>query len=414
MFSLQLILRFLLPLVFFSCAGKNPASPQQAEPATRQVIIGGGCDGCELMYIGMPAEISAIDTSAGWHEAGTKLLLRGRALQPDGITPAPNTIIYYWQTDSKGYYSDAATLDRRAIRHGHIRGWVKTDAQGNFAIYTIRPAPYPKENIPAHIHLAIKEPHIANEYYTDDLVFDDDPLLNTSARRAMENRGGSGVLRVEVDNGLLVAEHTIILGLNIPNYPRVAEITLQSELPVGFDQPSFMPFHAWGPDKGSRACPVCKYGRYQGVIYFVGDRPDWPDIRNWLTFLEAESRDRGKFLKVYFVYGNPAGYNKRVREAELEKLGRELSLQLLALTYLPSLTDEESEIIFSRINPKAANSFVVYRNRNIIARHSNLAATEAGFKQIRADLDRYRNETSPSQTRWVVRPFQPSAPENMH
>ncbi len=138
-----------------------------------------------------------------------------------------------------------------ARRHGHIRGWVKSDAAGHYAIYSIRPAPYPKEDIPAHIHLSIKEPDIANEYYTDELVFDDDPLLTGAKRKALENRGGSGVLRVLEEGKLQTAEHNIILGLHIPNYPKKAPANL-SGLEIGLDQPSFIPYHAYGPDKGSR------------------------------------------------------------------------------------------------------------------------------------------------------------------
>ncbi len=52
------------------------------------------------------------------------------------------------------------------------------------------------ESIPAHIHTSIKEPNIDNEYYIDEFVFDDDKLLTGAKRKALENRGGSGVLRV--------------------------------------------------------------------------------------------------------------------------------------------------------------------------------------------------------------------------
>ena len=42
-----------------------------------------------------------------------------------------------------------------------------------------------------HIHISIREPEIKNEYYIDELVFDDDPLLTTAKRAALENRGGT-------------------------------------------------------------------------------------------------------------------------------------------------------------------------------------------------------------------------------
>ncbi|MBK8355591.1 MAG: hypothetical protein IPL13_09540 [Saprospiraceae bacterium] len=67
-----------------------------------------------------------------------------------------------------------------------------------------------------------------------------------------------------------VAEHNIILGLNIiPNYPQINQSKLNSGLEIGEDNPSFTPFHAFGPDKGTRTCPVCKYGRFHGIVYFI-------------------------------------------------------------------------------------------------------------------------------------------------
>lgn len=84
----------------------------------------------------------------------------------------------------------------------------------------------------------------------------------------------------------IAAEHNIIPGLNIPNYPETKKSEKQSGLQLGEDNPSFIPYHAFNPDKGTRACPVCKYGRYHGIVYFVGNNPNWNDIKKWLTFLE--------------------------------------------------------------------------------------------------------------------------------
>ncbi len=278
--NLFLSIFLFFPVISISCQQPN-------QPAASSSIVGGGCDGCELMYIGMPENILSTDTSAGWWEPGQQLLVSGTVLQVDGRTPAPNVVVYYWQTDNAGYYSPGKTQPEGTRRHGHIRGWVKSDSAGHYSIYTIRPAPYPKESIPAHIHLSIKEPDIANEYYVDELVFDDDLLLTGAKRKAPENRGGSGILRIKEEGRLQIAEHNIILGLHIPGYPKKPPANL-SGLEIGLDQPSFMPYHSYGPDKGSRACPVCKYGRYKGILYFVGNNPDWMEIKKWLAlFLES-------------------------------------------------------------------------------------------------------------------------------
>lgn len=195
----------------------------QTKPGVANVhgdqLVGGGCDGCELMYVDMPAIIAATDTSPGWKEAGQKLLIKGKLFKIDGKTPAPNVVIYYWQTNTKGYYEPSAGMPQKARPHGHIRGWVKTDSEGNYAIYTIKPGAYPAKDFAAHIHTSIKEPDLANEYYIDEFVFDDDPLLTSAKRKAADNRGGSGILKPIMQDGLLIANHDIVLGLNIPGYP---------------------------------------------------------------------------------------------------------------------------------------------------------------------------------------------------
>lgn len=379
LFYLNLIIACICCLT--SCQGQSVSNDQAQNRQKIKTIVGGGCDGCEIMYIGIPKDINSTDTSSGWREDGRKLLVTGTLYKQDGKTPAPNVIIYYWQTDNKGYYSPSAGLDPLAKRHGHIRGWIKTDNLGKYAIYTIRPLPYPDRDIPAHIHTSIKEPGL-NEYYIDEFVFDDDKLLTSDKRNKLENRGGSGVLRVTEKQDLQIAEHDIILGLNIPDYPEKINLSKQSGLHIGEDSPSFTPFHAWGPDKGSKACPVCKYGRNYGIIYFVGNYPKWQEIEVWLQFLEQESVRLDKNLKVYFVYGDDENYDKTLRIKELEGLGKKMELKNIALTFVPSFNDKESEVSLNKINPDLENTFVVYKNRAIIDKFIDLKPSKENFKLL--------------------------------
>jgi protocatechuate 3,4-dioxygenase beta subunit len=212
-------LAFVKTLVaLFLLVSCNSQTKQQS-PAANNQPIGGGCDGCELMYVDMPQQINATDTSEGWFEKGQKLIVSGTVFQPDGKTPASNVVIYYWQTDNAGYYSPKEGMTEKAKVHGHLRGWVKTNEAGEYIIYTIRPAPYPNDVLPAHIHYSIKEPDVANEYYTDDLNFTDDSLLAPYLKRyPQENRGGNGVVRTVVQNSVQTCRRDIILGLHIPNY----------------------------------------------------------------------------------------------------------------------------------------------------------------------------------------------------
>jgi protocatechuate 3,4-dioxygenase, beta subunit len=386
------IIIFFFSFLLISCNRQTKTNTGVQNQSNTKKIVGGGCDGCELMFVGMPTNISSVDTSVAWKEKGQKLLVTGKVYKIDGKTPAPNVIIYYWQTDNNGYYSPINAIYEKAKRHGHIRGWVKTDENGHYSIYTIKPAPYPNDNIPAHIHTSIKEPNIDNEYYIDEFIFDDDKLLTGEKRNALENRGGSGILRVLISDDLQIAEHNIILGLNIPNYPTTYKSEKQSGLEIGEDNPSFIPYHAFGPDKGTRTCPVCKYGRFHGILYFVGNNPNWDDIKKWLAFLEEESEIRSKYLKAYFVYGNEKNYNKNTRQKELENIGLELNLKNIALTFVPSMTDAESEANLNKINPSVENTFVIFKHRTIIAKFINFKATPDNFKIISLTLDKTKGD----------------------
>ncbi|HNE28211.1 MAG: hypothetical protein U0U46_01990 [Saprospiraceae bacterium] len=381
-----------MAFILLSCSN-SPAlpKPEAARPEPTGVgVVGGPFENGEFMYIGLPSVVNAIDTSPAWYQkGGQKLLITGTIFRRDGKTPAPGVMLYYYHTDRNGLYADREGLDRRVVRHGYIRGWVKSDEQGRYAIYTSRPAPYPGSDLPAHIHPAVKEPEIDKEYYLDEFVFDDDKNLTADRRRRLENRGGSGILRVTSKGDLQIAGHDVILGLNIPNYPERPAAPV-SGLEIGEDQPSFMPFHAAGPDKGSRACPVCKYGKYEGVLYFVGRNPDWADIEQWLVFLEKESMVRGKYLKAYFVYGNDKDYHPLKTRQQLAAMAASLTLKNVALTYVPSFHDEESEISFSKISPDVANTFILFRNGRIVDRYVDLRAVQENFSLIHGSLDRAR------------------------
>ncbi len=393
--SKSVLIFICLIIRYTGCKGQTDESEKQnriIKTNNSKKIVGGGCEGCELMYVGMPEEIKSEHISIGWQEGNQKLIITGKIYETDGKTPAKNVIVYYWHTDDNGLYSSDSRTPEQAREHGRLRGWVKSDEDGNYKIKTSRPAAYPNDNIPQHIHLSIKEPDIANEYFAD-LYFDDDPLyLKHKKRYGKADRAGTEILRVVLDGDVQIAEHNIILGLNIPDYPTEIKKEIQSGLNIGEDQPSFIPFHAFGPDKGTRACPVCKYGRYHGIVYFVGDNPDWEEIKKWLKFLDDESISREKYLKAYFVYGNSKNYNRQLREAELEKIGNLLELKKIALTFVPSFSDIESEVNLNKINSSVENTFVIYRHRTIIDKYINLKPTPENFRLVAEALNKTRSD----------------------
>jgi protocatechuate 3,4-dioxygenase beta subunit len=95
---------------------------------------------------------------------------------------------------------------------------VKTGKNGHYEFYTLVPASYPNSRNPKHIHPVIKEQD-KNEYYIDEFLFDNDPYLTTRERNPEHPRGGNGVLKPVLKDGMLRAGRDIILGLNVPGYP---------------------------------------------------------------------------------------------------------------------------------------------------------------------------------------------------
>ena len=349
-------------------------------------------------YYKMPKNLSATDTSPAFQEKGQKILLTGTVYQVDGKTPASNVILYYYQTNTNGIYATKDSEERNMPKnklgqtHGYIRGWLKTDEQGKYSIYTIKPGTYPSRDEPAHVHISVSEKNMEEPYYIDDIVFDNDPLLTSQRRKKMENRGGSGVIRFVQKDNFSIGERNIILGLNIPNYTIKNIKSITSGKNIGEDIISFTPFHAYGPDKGAKTCPICKYGWYHGILYFVGNNPNWNDIKDWLSFLEAESQKREEYLKVYFVYGNESNYNEDNRMQDLEKLGTELGLNKVALTFVPSFNDKSSEVYLNKIDPNTKNTFLIYKRSRVIDKYVDLKPNQQNFNKIINRLDESANE----------------------
>jgi protocatechuate 3,4-dioxygenase, beta subunit len=201
---------FLLVLgVFTSCH----AQTKKTNPKT----VGGACEGCEAIFEFGNKILTPIDTLPEFQNNEPKLKITGTVFHKDGKTPAENVIIYIYHTNRQGIYQTKGNETGWAKRHGFIRGWVKTGSDGKYTFYTFRPATYPDRSEPEHIHITVKEPD-KNEYYLDDYFFDDDPTLSQNKRKNAENRGGSGVMKPMVKNGMLTIERNLILGKNIPNY----------------------------------------------------------------------------------------------------------------------------------------------------------------------------------------------------
>jgi len=176
--------------------------------------VGGACEACDLMYDGMPKTLSP-QITIGTNEPGEPMIIEGTILKKDGKTPASDIILYVYHTDAKGYYSNLP--NEKGNRHGHLRGWLKTGADGKYKFTTIRPAQYPSETIPAHVHPLIKEPGLSL-YWIDEYLFDDDQYLTEDEKKRQEKRGGNGIIHLTKKDGVWQGQRDIVLGKNIPGY----------------------------------------------------------------------------------------------------------------------------------------------------------------------------------------------------
>ena len=182
--------------------------------STKPVLVG-GCEGCDLMFAGMPKNLSSSTRIAATQ--GEPMRISGTIFQADGKTPASNVVLYVYHTDAKGYYTPG-TGQTEARQHGQLRGWMKTDAQGRYEFSSIKPAPYPGDQIPAHIHPIVLEPN-GKHYWLEDYFFEDDRIVTANMRANKNPRGGRGILSLTKDaQGVWVGQRDLVLGLHVPGY----------------------------------------------------------------------------------------------------------------------------------------------------------------------------------------------------
>jgi len=197
------------------CADLQPI----AEPDRLYGRCGVAGNNCIGPYEGMPEHITSHERIAPASEPGEPLNISGRVLDADG-RPRPGIIVYGYQTDQNGAYPPVYPPRSSASNyHGMLRGWVRSDARGNYTFDTIRPGEYGGN--PEHVHMHVIEPGCAT-YIIDDLMFADDAnlLRLTPEQRGQvtPGRGGSGVSVLRRAGNGWAANRDIHLGENVPDY----------------------------------------------------------------------------------------------------------------------------------------------------------------------------------------------------
>lgn len=172
-------------------------------------VLGGPCEGCQLVFVGMPDTLRSRARIAPADEPGEHLCIEGAVTEPNG-RPAAGIIVYAYHTDSSGVYPRGST------RHGRLRGWARTDSTGSYRFDTIRPGAYPTGTTPQHVHMHVIEPGVGT-YWIDSIHFTDDPLLGDAERQPSPHaHGGSGLVTPHRDpDGTWRVRRDIVLGLGV-------------------------------------------------------------------------------------------------------------------------------------------------------------------------------------------------------
>lgn len=200
----------LLIILLLSCANSQNQDKNR--------LVGGPCEGCEAVFEYGDRELTWVDTLPDFKDEGLKLKVTGTIYQSDGKTPAKNVILYIYHTDQNGIYATKQNETGWAKRHGFIRGWVKTDRNGHYAFYTLKPGIYPDRSSPAHIHPTILEPS-GKYYWLGSYLFQGDSLLTDKEINPDLPRGGSsGLLTLRKEGNIRVGTRNFVLGKNVPHY----------------------------------------------------------------------------------------------------------------------------------------------------------------------------------------------------
>jgi protocatechuate 3,4-dioxygenase, beta subunit len=188
----------------------------------------------------------------------------------------------------------------------------------------------------------------------------------------------------------MIRVRTIVLSAALIGIgPAIGSDDLTSGPPVGDEAPAFDPQHVAGPDQGSHACPMCKYGYQQGALIWV-NTDDLNHVAKVATRLEREIHAKGpERIRAFVIYMNPYRQSPAEVEALLSSFAKEALLSRVAVAYVPSPTDKATSALYG-INPAPSvkNTVIVYRNRKVFEKFINLTAAEMSMDQLVKSVER--------------------------
>ena len=133
-------------------------------------------------------------------EPGEPLVIFGKVFEADARTPATGVILYAYHTDANGLYRLDHYIPDWQTRRPRLEADVKSAADGSYEFRTIRPAPYPQRNNPAHVHFVLWWPD--HHRQSDILWFHGDPLLTAQQYRQNFAKGNFSRIQPVAHEGI--------------------------------------------------------------------------------------------------------------------------------------------------------------------------------------------------------------------
>lgn len=120
-------------------------------------------------------------------EPGEPLLVHGVVTGLPSCRPVPAAVLDVWQTNARGFYSNMSGLRNRANpKTFHLRGRIRTDADGQYRLYSIVPGHYPLWPFtrPRHVHVIVTHeqypPFVTQIFFEGDKYLRWDPWAKDS------------------------------------------------------------------------------------------------------------------------------------------------------------------------------------------------------------------------------------------
>ncbi len=104
-------------------------------------------------------------------EPGEPMIVTGAVYDADGKTLLAGIKVHVYHTDARGYYS----IDGKNESQHRLNATMVTNGDGKYEYRTIRPASYPNNRIPAHVHYVVSGESIEEQRF--ELRFEGDRHL---------------------------------------------------------------------------------------------------------------------------------------------------------------------------------------------------------------------------------------------